>query len=67
MKQYEKPQSAGWYWRRTENGDEVVHVEAGCKGLLIYRHGDEEPYLPDELQGPYRGPLAKPMWRDVDA
>jgi hypothetical protein len=62
MEQYEKPPAPGWYWRHTEEGDEIVYAEKGCKGLLLYRHGDEEPYLPEELAGPYVGPLAKPTW-----
>ena len=43
---------------------QIVYVEKGCKGLLLYRHGDEGPYLPEELKGPYMGPLKKPMWME---
>lgn len=66
MQQYEKPESEGWYWRRTEGGGEIIYAERGCKGLLLYRHGDEEPYLPRELPGPYMGPLAKPVWEGTE-
>lgn len=66
MKQLEKPRGQGWYWRRIEGGVEIVLAEQGCKGLLLYRHGDEEPYLLDELSGPYMGPLEKPVWEDAN-
>lgn len=66
MEQHERPQGPVWYWRQTEDGDEIIYVEKGCKGLLLYRHGDEKPYLIEELQGPYIGPFKKPDWKAAD-